>query len=177
MTLLMEKVKAGNVDVKNGVLHGVKIIGASSRNGREYPAETLRAAAPLYEGVRVNLDHRRKPDSDRPVRDTIGVLRNVAFRNGGLYGDLHIFKSHPDSAWILERAELAPDSFGLSHAAGGNVSRRGGVEVVERIEQVQSVDLVSEPATTAGLFESQERESGQHYKATNGAELAKLLKE
>ena len=40
------------VDRANNVIRGVKILGAASRNGREYLPEALAKAASLYEGAR-----------------------------------------------------------------------------------------------------------------------------
>lgn len=40
------------VDRANNVIRGVKILGAASRNGREYLPEALAKAASLYEGTR-----------------------------------------------------------------------------------------------------------------------------
>ena len=39
-------------DSDSGLISGVKILGLTSRNGRVYPPEVLREAAPLYEGAR-----------------------------------------------------------------------------------------------------------------------------
>lgn len=36
-------------DSDSGLISGVKILGLTSRNGRVYPPEVLREAAPLYE--------------------------------------------------------------------------------------------------------------------------------
>ena len=45
------------VDRLAGVIRGVKILGLESRNGRTYLPEALAAAAPLYEGAKVNVNH------------------------------------------------------------------------------------------------------------------------
>ena len=55
---------------------------------------------------------------------------------------------------ILEAAEFSPDQLGMSHNATGPTRREGGHEVVSRITNVSSVDLVSAPATADSLFES-----------------------
>jgi hypothetical protein len=44
---------------------------------------------------------------------------------------------------------------GFSHNVEARTARRGNRVVVEAITRVQSVDLVADPATTRGLFESQ----------------------
>ncbi|MGO9597438.1 MAG: hypothetical protein ACLP7Q_05395, partial [Isosphaeraceae bacterium] len=51
-------------------------------------------------------------------------------------------------------AEHAAENVGFSHNVEARTSRRGDRVVVEAILRVQSVDLVADPATTRGLFES-----------------------
>ena len=57
-------------------------------------------------------------------------------------------------------AEHAPENVGFSHNVEARVGRRGDRVVVEAIIRVQSVDLVADPATTRGLFESAAVEAG-----------------
>jgi hypothetical protein len=144
---------ASRVDQTSGVIRGVKIIGFDSQNGRSYTRQALSEACHLYEGVRVFADHDRT-GSERKMKDFCGVLKNVKLKAGGLFADLHLVRSHPLSAAIFERAERMPESFGLSHFAEGEARQEGGRSVVRRIISIRSVDLVTEPATTNGLFES-----------------------
>ena len=66
------------VDAENSVIRGVKLIGFESKNGRSYPAKTLRAAVQHYEGVSVNVDHPRKPsDSLRPGPNWSDPIRSI----------------------------------------------------------------------------------------------------
>src|SRR5205814_1387894 len=70
-------------------LLGVKILGAESVNGRRYTMEALQASVPLYEGMRVNLDHpTTNPNASRSVRDRFGKLVNVRKEADGTRGDL-----------------------------------------------------------------------------------------
>ena len=146
------------VDRDAGVIRGVKILGRQSRNGREYSEPALRDAARLYEGVGVNLNHAEPQGAPRHrlVEAGFGWLAAVAVRPEGVFGDLHYFKSHPQAAVIVEAAERNPRRFGLSHHAEGKVALQQGKQIVETIERVRSVDLVQNPATNAGLFESEE---------------------
>ncbi|MEQ8847566.1 hypothetical protein [Botrimarina sp.] len=145
----------GSVDRTAKVIRGVKIIGTVSRNGRRYTEECLRDAAGLYEGAKVYLDH-RKPGGSQSVSAHFGTLRNVRWvpERKAVVGDLHYLASHPSAGPILEAAESQPSAFGLSHDADGDVQRQRGESVVTKIRKVFSVDLVADPATTAGLFES-----------------------
>ena len=65
--------------------------------------------------------------------------------------------SHPFAPAILEAAEKNPTLFGLSHNAEGRTRRDNGSTLVEEIVRVRSVDLVSDPATTKSLFESEHK--------------------
>ncbi|MHC4405416.1 MAG: hypothetical protein ACYTG0_37695 [Planctomycetota bacterium] len=155
MRLIERSNLSGRVDAVRGVISGVKLIGTKSANGRTYPPDVLSAAASKYEGVKVFVDH-SMPGEGRSYRDLIGDIRNVQFREGGLFGDLHLNLKHPAAEQILYDAEHAPHRLGFSHDAEGSSVQRGGDEVVEEILRVRSVDLVAEPASTHGLFESRQ---------------------
>lgn len=149
---------AGKVDRENAVIHGVKLLGPVSSNGRTYSLPARQQAAKLYEGKKVRLDHppRENPHSERRVLETVGVIKNARQEGDSVFGDLQLFKSHPNTAMILERAEQAPHTFGMSHDASGQTRQVKGETVVESLDVVRSVDLVEEPATNSGLFESKE---------------------
>jgi len=156
---LLEVVQSTNpqVDAEKGVIRDVRILGAKSANGREYTREAIANAAGLYEGKRVYCDHPRpgeSPTAERSIRDRVGWLENVREHDGGLNGDLHLWLSDPVAPKILEAAAKKPDQFGLSHNAEGRVAKRDGKILVEEIKAVRSVDIVDDPATTRGLFES-----------------------
>lgn len=146
------------VDRSVGVIRGVKILGLVSRNARVYLPEALSSAIHLYEGSKVNVNHPRgNPQGPRDYQDRIGVIRNVALREGdGLFGDLHYNPQHALAGQLAWDAEHAPENVGLSHNVQARLGTRGDQAVVEAILKVQSVDLVADPATTRGLFEAAE---------------------
>ena len=139
-----------------GVIRGVKILGLHSRNGRTYLPEALAEAARLYEDAKVNVNHPTGgPAGPRDYRDRIGVIRNVTVRGGeGLFADFHFNPKHALAEQLVWDAEHAPQNVGFSHNVQARTARRGDRVVVEAITRVQSVDLVADPATTRGLFES-----------------------
>lgn len=148
------------VDRAAKVIRGVRVLGLQSRNGRTYRPEAADAAIPLYEGAAVYIDHgkRTKPGEireDRSLRDRWGVLRGVTRDDDGLVANLHYLESDPMTPKLLEMAEEHPETFGLSHDANGSAQRdaTGNIDVRE-ITKVNSVDVVADPATTVGLFES-----------------------
>lgn len=147
------------VDRDAGVIRGVKIIGLQSRNGHRYTHQALVDAKGRYEGVKVNIDHpdRSNPHAERKVSERFGKLMGVEAREDGLYGDLHYIKSHPLAPVVADAAESSTlgDAFGLSHNATVRESQQNGEVVFEAITAVRSVDLVADPATTRGIFESE----------------------
>ena len=158
--ILYETVHSENVQINReaGVIFGVKIIGCDSRNGRHYPNETLRQAIPLYENAKVNLDH---PDGDprksRSYHSRFGMIRNVHLReNEGLFADFWFNPRHSIAEQLLWDAEHSPENVGFSHNVEAVVKRQHTTTLIERIVSVRSVDLVADPATTQGLFESVE---------------------
>jgi hypothetical protein len=143
------------VDRAAGVIRGVKILGLQSRNGRSYLPEALTAAAALYEDAKVNVNHAKgDPTAPRDYRDRIGVIRAVTVRPEGLFADFHFNPKHELAEQLAWDAEHAPENVGFSHNVQARTTRRGDRVVVEAITRVQSVDLVADPATTRGLFES-----------------------
>ncbi|MBN1590942.1 MAG: hypothetical protein JW888_15620 [Pirellulales bacterium] len=144
------------VDREQGVIRGVKVLGLRSRNGRTYLAEALERAVPLYEGAKVNVNHpKANPLGPRDYQDRIGNLRNVLVRaDAGLFADFHFNPKHALAEQLVWDAEHAAENVGFSHNVLARTARRGDRTVVEAITKVQSVDLVADPATTRGLFES-----------------------
>ena len=143
-------------DAAAGVLRGVKLLGLSSRNGRRYLPEALSAAVSLYEGAKVNVNHSKLgPLSPRDYQDRLGTVCNVQLRpDEGLFADLQFNPKHPVAEQLLWDAQHAPHNVGLSHNVLAKTRQEGEQTVVETIVGVQSVDLVADPATTRGLFES-----------------------
>jgi hypothetical protein len=149
------------VDARAGVIHGVKLLGLESRNGRTYLPEALTQAAQLYEDAKVNVNHPKgNPSGPRDYQDRIGMIRGVVVRTGeGLFGDFHFNPKHALAEQLIWDAEHSPENVGFSHNVEARTSRRGDRVMVEAITRVQSVDLVADPATTRGLFESAGGES------------------
>lgn len=153
------------IDLEEGVIFDVKLLGTESVNGvdgmtgvkrRVYPAAVLEAAARLYEGAKVYLEHPRKPGEARASAEHFGVVSGIYAKPDGLYAKRFEFKkSHGRTADLLETIRRWPDKIGLSphHVVRGE--REGDAYRVTEIVEVLSVDLVDSPATTHGLFEGQ----------------------
>jgi hypothetical protein len=157
---------------EDGVIVGCKILGTQSKNPSPrnflYPESTREAAAGLYEGVVCNVDH-HETGSHISYRDRIGAFKNVECRQDGLYGDFHFNPKHALAEQLCWDAENAPHNLGFSHVADGKINRSNpNAPVVEQIKAVESVDLVANPATTRGLFESEEIPEGQQELCVHG---------
>ena len=160
------------IDKTQGILHGVKILGTQSRNRRRYPVDTLKKAIPLYENAKVNLDHPEgDPTKPRSYTDRLGVIKGVQLQDEqGLFADFHFNPGHPLAEQLLWDAEHAPTNVGFSHNVEAVLRRENDEVVVDEIVAVRSVDLVADPATTAGLFES-------HDENISGCDTTKKLEE
>src|SRR5574343_324195 len=144
------------VDADAGVIHGVKLLGHNSRNGRRYTNEAVRGAVGKYDGTKVYLNHPRRDNAgdDRPFQDWVGKVQSPRVRDDGIYGDIKLRKESADYKGIIESAKVFPGDVGFSHVADGQSRMNDDTEIVESINEVLSVDLVTEPATTNGFFES-----------------------
>lgn len=141
------------IDEEQGIIYGVKILGRHSRNGRSYSDNALADSVRLAEDAEVNIDHPRVADQERSIVEGWGVLRKCRIGGDGCYGDLHYLKAHPQTTALLEKVKRFSNKIGLSIVAKGVVSRKNGKAIVERLEQMRSVDLVARPATNTSLFE------------------------
>lgn len=134
----------------------------TSKNRVRYPAKVLKEAAPLYEGVSAFTDHPTEAEHDarpeRSVRDKVGTFRQVRYESRSIAGRtvtglVARFKVVP--TWLREALLEAydagePDFYGLSHnvSADWTWAEESGHKVkdVQRITQVHSVDVVTDPA-------------------------------
>jgi hypothetical protein len=145
------------------IIEGVTLIRAQSANGgpggRRYSDTALRQIAAMAEGLPAYLNHVAKDQAFKPrdVKDLAGVHRNARYfpTEGKIITDLHV-AAH-QAPLVFGLAETLGGVIGNSLVSRGAVRMEGDVEVVEDILVVRSADLVSDPATTKGLFESRER--------------------
>lgn len=143
------------VDRQGLRIQNVALLGRESRNGRTYSDRAMDDAARLYEGARIYLDHPRRSEEreTRSVRDLVGKVVSARVTGDRVRGDVHLLDSQ-EGRRVLALAEQFPDLVGMSHRAKGRVARTNGQEIVEELTAVESVDLVTEPASTGGLRES-----------------------
>lgn len=146
------------VDRAARVLRGVRVLGATSINNRQYTKAAVDAAAPMYNNQSVFYDHPTEANQVRSVADKAGWLEDVhPDQHGGLTGNFHYLQNDTRIGKIIEAAERSPEQFGLSHNVEADCRREGDRVVVEAITAVRSVDIVTNPASTKSLFEHQEQ--------------------
>lgn len=156
-TQLTERVADWNqqLQVEEGsrLVKNIALTGLASRNGYEYTSEALSAAVPLYNGKPVFLDHAQagqRPMS-RSTRDLVGSIINPRFENGRLRGDIRVVDTSSGRTF-LALVEAETPGVGMSHVVLAERSTDG--RKVHRIEEVISVDVVVNPATTSTFQES-----------------------
>lgn len=157
-TVSESEVFEGEIHEETGIVRGVKLLGLRSRNRRNYDTDGVRkTASVLLSGARVYIDHPESPEKNRSYRDAFGVIENVEYRPGhGHFGNLKYNPNHPMAAQFVWDVKNNPKSLGMSinsRIKPGKTDKDGDV-VVESLELVRSVDVVTKPATTDGIFEA-----------------------
>jgi len=136
---------------KEGKIWEVVIIRAGlSKNNNNYPADVLRLAVPMFEGVKAFADHateaelRERPE--RTVRDLIGWFTRPRF-DESVQGIVSTFvllefdvQSKMRQAWELGNKNFI--EFSIDASAKGVRNEQGGLNV-EEIVEVASVDAVT----------------------------------
>lgn len=161
----LKSITASKVDRDAGIIYGVRLGGLDSKNKtnglkRKYSPAAYKNALPLYEGRPCNINH-VKEGEDARSEDRFGVWHNARWAESpaGPIADLHYLKSHPMAERVCEAAER-PDlgtAFGMSHDGHAKDTRRdSGFIVIESFANINSVDLVANPSTVKGLYESTE---------------------
>lgn len=141
------------VEASRRLVGNVALAGRRSRNGYEYTVESLEAAVDLYNGKPVYLDHStdRQRTGERSPRDLVGAIENARFENDRIRGDIRVVDTETGRMFLGLVASRTP-GVGMSHVVLAERSRDG--QRVERIEEVISVDVVMNPATTSTFKES-----------------------
>ncbi len=143
---------AGKIDAEAGVISGVSLatIGPAVGHDVMCDAVTLRQLMECAQKYRGGLKVKMAHQGD--AGDIIGSIKNLRMEGEKLLGDLHLLKSTPYRAYVLEIASSIPDTFGLSVAFSGPKQMVDGVACA-RCTEIYSCDMVTEPAANpSGLF-------------------------
>lgn len=155
-------------------VENIALLGEMSKHGYRYLRDAMRRAVSMYEGVKVFINHPSTEETklrQRDVRNLAGKMVNARFDAsvGKVRGDF-VGLPNEEGKRFVDIAELMPEVAGMSQHAMGKFGKINGERVVEEITAIYSVDLVSSPATTAGLFEN------ESFKDTAGAEQQPTLR-
>ena len=139
----------------DNVIRNVCLLSSISKNNRKYLDKALDDVTGLAGGVKVFADHPKRGETVRSVREIIGAIEHPHRTGGKIYGNLRVLSSHKD--WVFALAKEMPNIAGMSILAKGKMHPERdeqGREQVESVSILKSIDLVSEPASTSGLYEN-----------------------
>ena len=135
------------------IVRGVLLCGEKSKWGRQYQREAF-ASPKIYEGKSSFLNHQSKP-GNRDVESKIAWVVSESRNADGLpIGDVGFNPKHPYTESTLWLIENRPADVMMSHVADVDESvQAGGQKSVTKINEVFSVDFVTNGATTKSIFE------------------------
>jgi hypothetical protein len=160
------------VDAETRTLRNVVLCGPTSKNGYNYPPSCFgdnQHVIALYENKPVCIDHNSENPLVRGLRDIAGFIKNVRFENGRPVGDIELESAIDCGVDLLGLAQRKRKGIGMSHVAKCKMSR--DKRTVELVEQVVTVDVVVNPATTSTFFEQALQETSKVDLETLKAEL------
>jgi len=151
---ILESVKFGSARKisETGLLSGVHLLGLESKNGYKYAIEAITDAHKLYEGVDIYLNHADPSETgDRDVTTKIGFVTTTYVKEAvGMLGDVQFNTEHPHYPALKWWVENQPNKIGFSHIAEAKLDN--STKTMVAIRKPKSVDIVSKPATTNGIF-------------------------
>jgi hypothetical protein len=139
------------------VVRGVLLCGPESKNRRRYKAEAFAGdRVKKYEGRPINIGH-IDPRKSRLYSEQIGWIEKAYHRADGMpLGDIAVKPKHPLAETFLWDAEHRPSSAGMSHVAQCSTeAAKDGWDDVRELQEVESVDLVLDPASVKNFYENQ----------------------
>ena len=176
-----QALREAQIDRGGRLISNVTLLGKVSKNGRVYSDQAMNDAVRLFERAPFYLDHPteaqlRERKGARPVMDLAGQIVNARRVGDSVRGDIHVLEREPMASFVFALAEQMPNQAGMSLRGHGKVrpSQHGQGEVVEGLASVAAVELVTDPATTTGLFESINHPEGDvDFKTLTAADIKK----
>lgn len=152
--IIIGNLNEAKFDKEKKIIENVALLSKHSANNRTYTDECLSGAVVLLEGAKCYADHDKSGDT-RSVKDLIGVYKDIVYEGEKVKGSLHLLNDGSEiSNKVLAIVEQMPELVGNSISARGRYHREDGKDIIEELTKVNSVDIVTDPATTSSLFES-----------------------
>lgn len=145
---------------KQAIVRNVALSSTKSRNGYTYSEKAYQDGTHLYENASVFIDHELKKPRERSVRDLAGTVINPRFNavTKRMMGDI-IPLSTESGRFFIELARNRPPNVSMSHVVTGK--RNTAKTIVESIQEVLSVDVVTGAAATTSFSEQETDMSDQ----------------
>ncbi len=143
---IITKLQEARVDHDACMVQGIILCSGLSENGTYYPPDVVNASTEVFKGVQCYADHPQTGETERSVRDVVGIIEDVWADDGQLRATIRLSRAHD---WLMTM--ISEDLVGdLSINALGKtrVSRRDGrvVREVLEISKAHSVDFVARAA-------------------------------
>ena len=162
--------KESNFDDEALVIRNASLLGSVSANGYTFTESAMKDAERLLENGVQYLNHPQSESDDRDISKLVSSVKNVRFVSGEskVRGDIHFVDTPHIREEIFPRLKHFKDKVGNSIVGEGISESREDGEFVTSLHAIESVDLVTDPATNRGLFEGIK-------KVKEGSSLASLL--
>jgi len=159
---IFEGIKEDNIDIENKTIKNMCVMGTPhSKNGYTYSERAMKTLSVLTEGAACYANHPSKTeyedrDGVRNVNHWIGVFYNPRKEGEKVFADLKVRDTQECWDLVYDMAILKPKGFGNSINSRVKVFQdpETGQESIVDIDRLNSVDLVSQAATTDNFFES-----------------------
>lgn len=144
--------------IEDTLIKNVLLCGNLSKNGYPIPPSAFgneQKVQSLYENKLVYINHVTDPNPtkvySRSLEDIGGYIKNVRFVDGKPRGDIQT-EGCPKGSIALSLAKSKVPNIGMSHVGKYRFSDNAELGV-ESVEEILSVDVVSNPATTKSFYE------------------------
>lgn len=146
-------IEAANIETHT--IRNVCILKPVSANGHTYSEAAMRQVAEKANGAQIYANHADWYPVVRKVEHLLGKLENVAYVEASkeVRGDAVLVPGELTDK-VLAVAQKMPEMLGFSIVAEGIQEEKDGQLVVTEITRLESVDVVTKPATVTSLFES-----------------------
>lgn len=157
--LFENSIKESSYSKSTGILKNVAIMSTNkSSNNRIYKEAAMQKVATLINqgGIKMFLDHPSRQEIKdggvRSIKDFAGMFANGSYTNNKVTADLKVAPNHQPLVESLKAMD-APVGFSINAMVEIMQEKENGMESVENVKLLRSVDLVSSPAMNTTIME------------------------